>query len=139
MTQNKPSWLLKTRAVSCSPLTGWASYPLTIAIRRARGLARTVEPLTDISSFRTVRPRDARRGPIEFSRARLARETRVKTANAVFGDILRSRFRTAGRGVPATEFISVRPTFFTCCRAPMNRSLDWGQAVSHLGSVGSPT
>ncbi|MNL02608.1 hypothetical protein D3C87_1231200 [compost metagenome] len=136
MTQTKPMRLLKTRAVSCSPVTGWASYPRMIAVCRARGHARTAGLLTDISSFLVVRRRNGRRGPIEYSRARHAPDTRLQAGFAARGGPLRCRLNAACRGIPATEFISVRPKL---CRAPMNRSLDWSHAVSRFGSVGSPS
>ncbi|AZG15294.1 hypothetical protein EHF44_08005 [Cupriavidus pauculus] len=120
-------------------MTGWASYPRRIAVCSARGQARAAGKLTDISSYQAARRHDGRRGPIEYSRARHAPETRLDAGVAARARILRCREDTvprhAGRGrCPVTEFISVR---LTKCRAPMNRSLGWGQAGTRLGPVGS--
>lgn len=128
MTQTWPSRLLKTRAVSLGPLTGWTSYHRMNAACRARGHARTAGLLSDISSFQAARRPDWRGGPIEYSRARQVPRSRLRVRDC--------REVTAMGGAPATEFISVQPQ---SGRAPMNRSLDWGRAVvSRLGSVGSP-
>ena len=128
MTQTKPDRLLKTRAVSFGPLTGWAGYLKMNAVCRARGHARTAGKPSDISSLLAAHRQTWRCGPIENSRAR-----------HVPGACLRVRacrqFVATSDG-PDTEFISVRRQ---PCRAPMNRSLDWGGSVLHLGSVGSPT
>lgn len=139
MTQTEPIRLLTTRAVSSSPVTGWASYLPMIAVCSARGQARTAGLLSDISSFLAARRHDGRRGPIEYSRARRARGIRLCTGIAASAGILRRRECTAMRdtgrgGFPVTEFISVRSML---CRAPMNRSLDWGTRQTRLGSVGS--
>jgi len=110
-----------------------------IAVCSARGHARAAGLLSDISSFLAARRPDGRRGPIEYSRARLAPEVRLDAGLSASARISCRRERTALRdmgrgGFPATEFISVRPK---PCRAPMNRSLDWGMRQTRLGSVGS--
>jgi len=143
LTQTEPKWLFKTRAVSSCPVTVWASYPRMIAVRSARGHARTVDLLTDISSFQAARRHDGRCGQIEFSRARLSPGIRLSAGFAARSRMPGRRGHTAmsaqvraGRGcLPATEFISVRSMLR---RAPMNRSLDWGTCKTRLGSVGSP-
>ncbi|MNT06261.1 hypothetical protein D3C72_1409190 [compost metagenome] len=130
MTQTRPDRLLKTRAVSLGPVTGWTSYHRMMnAACRARGHARTAGLLSDTSSLMAARRLNGRRGLIEYSRARHVPETRLRARTG--------RQVTAMGGAPATEFISVQPQMR---RAPMNRSLDWGcAAVLRLGSVGSPT
>ncbi|RZT41097.1 hypothetical protein EV147_0083 [Cupriavidus agavae] len=139
MTQTEPIRFSTTRAVCCSPMTGWASYPLMIAVCGARGQARAAGLLTDISSFLVARRHDGRRGPVEYSRARPAPGIRLYAGSAASARIPCRRVRPAPRaeargGFPATEFISVRSEM---CRAPMNRSLDWGARRARLGSVGS--
>jgi hypothetical protein len=129
LTQTRPDSLTKTRAVSFGPVTGWASYPKMNAVYSARGQARTADLPSDISSFLAARRLNGRCGLIEYSRAWHVPGACLQARTCRHG--------AASGGAPATEFISVRPTL---CRAPMNRSLDWGRmAVSHLGSVGSPT
>lgn len=129
MTQTRPDRLLKTRAVSLGPLTGWTRYHRMNAACRARGQARTAGQLSDISSILAARRLNGRCGLIEYSRARHVPETRLRARAG--------RQVTAMGGVPATEFISVQQW---SGRTPMNRSLDWGRAaVACLGSVGSPT
>ncbi|MWL88454.1 hypothetical protein GA566_13565 [Cupriavidus sp. SW-Y-13] len=109
------------------------------AVCSARGQARAAGLLTDISSFLAARRHDGRRGPIEYSRARPAPEIRLYAGFVTSARISCRRERTMPRGAtrdgfPATEFISVR---LEKCRAPMNRSLDWGSRQTRLGSVGS--
>ena len=128
MTQTGPGRLIKMRAVSCDPETGWVSYPRMNAVCRARGQARTTGTPTDISSFPAGRRLEERRRQIESSRTRHASEVRVRASCC--------RNRAGWAGTPDTEFISVR---LRSGSAPMNRSLDWGcRKAAGLGSVGSP-
>ncbi|MCM3606721.1 hypothetical protein [Cupriavidus pauculus] len=139
MTQTEPIRLLTTRAVSCSPVSGWANYPLMIAVCSARGHARAAGLLTDISSFLAARRHNGRRGPIEYFRAPPAPEIRLHAGFEAGARISGRGESTAlcdviHGGFPVTEFISVRSEL---SRAPMNRSLDWGSRQTRLGSVGS--
>uniref|UniRef100_Q46X99 Uncharacterized protein n=1 Tax=Cupriavidus pinatubonensis (strain JMP 134 / LMG 1197) TaxID=264198 RepID=Q46X99_CUPPJ len=78
MTQTKPNRLLKTRAVSFGPETGWVSYLKMNAVCRARGHARTAGKPSDISSLLAARRLDGRRGPIEYSGARQVPGARLR-------------------------------------------------------------
>jgi len=78
-----------------------------IAVRSARGHARTVDLLTDISSFQAARRHDGRCGQIEFSRARLSPGIRLSAGFAARSRMPGRRGHTAmsaqvraGRGCP---------------------------------------